>query len=83
MIEPDKLDPSLGTEEQFRGLIAEAHRRGIKVFLDVITHGLMGNSSVIKEHPDWFQGGSWGMTDFDWNGGHTDLDDWWVNIWTE
>jgi len=83
VIEPDKIDPSLGTEEQFKALIAEAHRRGIKVFLDVITHGLMKNSPVIKEHPNWFQGGSWGMTDFDWGGGHTDLDDWWVKIWTD
>lgn len=82
VIEPDKLDPSLGTEEQFKALIAEAHRCGIKVFLDVITHGLMKNSSVIKKHPNWFQGGSWGMADFDWSGGHTDLDDWWVKIWT-
>ena len=23
------------------------------------------------------------MTDYDWRGGHTDLDDWWVNVWTE
>jgi hypothetical protein len=83
VIEPDKLDPSLGTEEQFKGLVAEAHRRGIKVFLDVITHGLMENSAVIKEHPDWFQGSSWGMSDFDWSGGHTDLDDWWVKVWTD
>ncbi len=83
VIEPDKIDPSLGTGEQFEALIAEAHRRSIKVFLDVITHGLMGNSSVIREHPDWFQGGSFGMTDFDWSGGHLDLDDWWVKIWTD
>ena len=41
VIEPDKFDPTLGTAEQFKGLIDEAHRRGIKVFLDVITHGLM------------------------------------------
>jgi hypothetical protein len=83
VIEPDKLDPSLGTEEQFKGLVAEAHRRGIKVFLDVITHGLMESSPVIRRHPNWFQGSSWGMSDFDWNGGHTDLDDWWVKIWTD
>lgn len=82
VIEPDKIDPSLGTVEQFKGFIADAHRRNIKVFLDVITHGLMENSDVIRKHPDWFQGGSWGMIDFDWYGGHTDLDDWWVKIWT-
>ncbi|HUZ47045.1 MAG TPA: alpha-amylase family glycosyl hydrolase [Terriglobia bacterium] len=82
VIEPDKLDPSLGTEREFASLIAEAHRRGIKIFLDVITHGLMAGSPVIQKHPAWFQGGSWGMVDFDWFGGHADLDEWWVNIWT-
>jgi hypothetical protein len=83
VIEPDKFDPTLGTAEEFRQLIHEAHRRGIRVFLDVITHGLMKDSPVIKQHPAWFRGGSWGMTDFDWNGGHTDLDDWWVKIYSE
>lgn len=82
VIEPDKFDPTLGTAEEFRELIAEAHRRGIKVFLDVITHGLMKDSPVIKDHPQWFHGESWGMTDFDWSGGHADLDDWWVKIYT-
>ena len=22
------------------------------------------------------------MVDYDWKGGHTDLDDWWVKTWT-
>ena len=83
VIEPDKFDPTLGTAEEFRQLIHEAHRRGIRVFLDVITHGLMKDSPVIKQHPAWFRGGSWGMTDFDWTGGHTDLDDWWVKIYSK
>ena len=83
VIEPDKFDPTLGTAEEFKQLIHEAHRRGIRVFLDVITHGLMKDSPVIKQHPAWFRGGSWGMTDFDWAGGHTDLDDWWVKIYSE
>lgn len=83
VIEPDRFDPSLGTAEEFKSLIDEAHRLGIRIFLDVITHGLMKDSPVIRKHPAWFRGGSWGMTDFDWDGGHTDLDDWWVKIYTE
>ncbi len=83
VIEPDTFDPGLGTAEEFKVLIYEAHRRGIRIFLDVITHGLMKDSPVIKEHPAWFRGGSWGMTDFDWSGGHTDLDDWWVKIYSD
>jgi len=83
VIEPGQLDPTLGTVEQFKSLIDEAHRSGIKIFLDVITHGVMPQSSLTKLHPDWFRGGNWRMIDYDWSGGHTDLDDWWVNLWTD
>ncbi|KOY17944.1 alpha-amylase family glycosyl hydrolase [Paenibacillus xylanivorans] len=83
VIQHDKLDPSLGGEEEFLALIEEAHRNGIKVFLDVITHGVMSDSPLIDAHPEWFKGGSWGMTDFDWFGDHEDLDDWWVKVWVD
>ena len=82
VIDISKLDPSLGTPTEFKSMIDEAHRRGIRIFLDVITHGVMNDSPLIKEHPHWFRGGSWGMTDYDWEGGHTDLDDWWVRVWS-
>ena len=82
VIDISKLDPSLGTPAEFKSMIDEAHRRGIRIFLDVITHGVMNDSPLIKEHPHWFRGGSWGMTDYDWEGGHTDLDDWWVRVWS-
>ena len=36
-IDPSKLDPTLGGEEDFRALVDEAHRCGIHVILDVIT----------------------------------------------
>jgi uncharacterized lipoprotein YddW (UPF0748 family) len=54
-----------------------------KDFLDVITHGVINYSPLIGEHPAWFKGESWGMTDFDWYGGHSDLDDWWVKTYTD
>lgn len=78
-IRPDSIEPTLGTPEDFKILINEFHKYDIKVFLDVITHGVMSYSSLIKEKPHWFKGGSWGMTDFDWFGEHKDLDDWWVD----
>ncbi len=81
-VEPGKLDPSLGTEQDFKEMIAEAHRRGIRVFLDTIEHGVMNYSPLIQEHPNWFKGGSWGMTDYDWHGEHPDLDEWWIRTWT-
>jgi hypothetical protein len=83
VIEPDKLDPTLGTEKQFKALVDDCHQRGIKLFLDVITHGVMRQSPLIRQHPHWFRGGSWGMIDYDWYGGHTDLDDWWVKVYSD
>lgn len=78
---PDQLDPSLGDGASFKRLIEAAHGVGINVLLDVITHGVMSDSPLIAQHPAWFKGGSWGMTDFDWTGDHPDLDDWWVACW--
>jgi hypothetical protein len=82
-IDVSKLDPSLGTPEEFKAMIDEAHRRGIKIFLDVLTTGVMENSPVRKRHPQWFQGRTWGLTVYDWYGGHSDLDDWWVQVWSD
>jgi hypothetical protein len=82
-VDPAKLDPALGTSDDFKALIDDAHQRGIRIFMDVITHGVMNNSPLIKEHPEWFSGGSWGMTDFDWHGKHNDLDEWWVKTFTD
>lgn len=38
-------------------LVGCAHAHGMKVFLDVITHGVMKDSPLVEEHPDWFLGG--------------------------
>jgi hypothetical protein len=82
-IRPDSIEPTLGTPSDFKLLVQTAHKNGIKIILDVITHGVMASSPLIKQHPDWFKGGSWGMTDYDWKGGHKDLDNWWVKTWTD
>ena len=82
-IEPGVLDPSLGTLDEFKAMVAEAHTRGIRIILDTIEHGVMEYSKIIKDHPDWFKGGSWGMIDYDWEGDHPDLDEWWVQMWTQ
>ena len=73
--------PSLGSKQSFKKLIKKAHSLGIKMFLDVITHGVMSDSPLVKKFPHWFKGGSWGMKDYDWFGKHQDLDDWWINLW--
>jgi glycosidase len=83
VISPDSIDPSLGTREDLKSFTDRCHRYNIKVFLDIITHGVMSYSPLIKEHPGWFKGGSWGMTDYDWNGQHADLDKWWIKTHTD
>jgi glycosidase len=82
VIDPERLDPTLGSEAEFKQMVDEAHRNGIRIFLDTVTHGLMESSPVVRQHPEWFRGSSWGMADFDWVGGHLDLDDWWVQLHT-
>jgi hypothetical protein len=83
LIAPEKFDPVLGTEQEYIDLIQDAHQRGIRIFPDVKTHGVMNSSPLVKEHPEWFRGVHWKMADYDWYGGHTDLDDWWVKIWSD
>jgi glycosidase len=82
-IRHDSIEPTLGTPEEFKAMVADFHSHGIKVFLDIITHGVINYSPLILQHPSWFKGGSWGMTDFDWYGGHADLDEWWVKTHTD
>jgi glycosidase len=82
VIEPDVIDPVLGTEADFKAMIEEAHRRGIRIFLDVIIHGVMDGSPLIERHPDWFRGRSWGMTDFDFDARNPEFDNWWMDVWT-
>ncbi len=77
-IRPDSIDSSLGTKNDLKLMVDEFHKYDIKVFLDVVTHGVMNYSPLITENPKWFKSGSWGMTDYDWHGNHKDLDEWWV-----
>jgi len=81
-IDPEIVDPSLGTDTEFRQMIDQAHKNEIKVFLDVITHGVMPQSPLVKKHPEWFKGSSWGMSDYDWKAHNKELDDWWVDLYS-
>lgn len=78
-IDPQTIDPTLGTPEDFTTFVTACHTANIKVFLDVIGHGLVNESKWIKLHPEWFNGGSWGMVDYNYS--NIGFLDWWASVW--
>ena len=49
-----EIDPSLGTEEDFKKLCEKAHLLGMKVILDVVYNHTARDSVLLKEHPEYF-----------------------------
>lgn len=51
-----KIDPRLGTNEEYKQLIADAHKQGLKVVMDMIFNHCGVNHTWIKDMPskDWF-----------------------------
>jgi len=51
----EETDPHFGTLEELKTLVAEAHKHGIKVILDmVLNHAHNTNPLYKKVHPEWF-----------------------------
>lgn len=48
VVDYQRIDPEYGTNEDFKRLVAEAHRRGIRVILDLVLN------HTSRDHP-WFQ----------------------------
>jgi hypothetical protein len=76
---PDVIDPHLGTPDDLRDLVAAAHALGIRLFLDVISHGVVSSSTLVTDNPDWFDGGTWGMVDYNYR--HPAFRRWWIDLW--
>jgi starch synthase (maltosyl-transferring) len=49
----DAIDPSLGTEKDFRALVADAKKLGIEIALDFAIQ-CSPDHPWLKEHPEWF-----------------------------
>jgi starch synthase (maltosyl-transferring) len=49
----DAIDPSLGTEQELRALVAEAKELGIEIALDFAIQ-CSPDHPWLKEHPEWF-----------------------------
>ena len=48
-----QLDIRYGTDEEFRTLLATAHKHNINVILDYVANHMHINSPTYKQHPDW------------------------------
>ncbi|RMG61264.1 MAG: alpha-amylase [Calditrichaeota bacterium] len=48
------VNPELGSEADFRALVNEIHRRGMKVILDIVPNHSANDHPFMATHPDWF-----------------------------
>ena len=49
----DAVNPEYGTPDDLKALVAAAHRRGIKVFIDIVINHTAWDS-VLMKHPEWY-----------------------------
>ena len=49
-----KINPVLGTEEDFQDFIKEAHKQGFKVIMDWAAGYTSWDNSLINKHPGWY-----------------------------
>lgn len=50
----ERLEPSLGSEQDFADLIAAAHGLGMRVLMDLVLQGCSLEARYVQEHPAWF-----------------------------
>ena len=66
-VEPRKVDPRLGTEEELQSLVESAHEHGIRVMMDLVVNHVHEDHPYVDEHPDWFNSGCiCGTNQCDW-----------------
>lgn len=55
-----RIDPRLGSNEDFKSLVTEAHRKGLKVVMDMIFNHCGSENPLFRDMPgeDWFHHGS-------------------------
>lgn len=61
------IDPALGTQDDLRRLVREAHQRGIKVIIDLVANHTAWDS-VMMAHPDFYKKDKQGnvTSPYDW-----------------
>lgn len=53
-VELDGVDPRFGTPEELKALTAAARARGMRTLCDLVFNHVHDQSSLPREHPDWF-----------------------------
>jgi cyclomaltodextrinase / maltogenic alpha-amylase / neopullulanase len=48
------INPSYGTKEDFKRLVSEAHRRGLRVIIDIVANHTAWDS-VLMKHPEFYK----------------------------
>ena len=48
------INQEFGTGDDLKELITEAHKRGMKLILDVVLNHTSWDNELIKTHPDWY-----------------------------
>ncbi|MCK9243766.1 MAG: alpha-amylase family glycosyl hydrolase [Candidatus Marinimicrobia bacterium] len=48
------VNPDLGTEQDLKNLVSNAHELGIKVILDIACNHSSWDNLLIEQHPDWY-----------------------------
>lgn len=49
------VNPDYGTPADLKRLVAESHKRGMKVIIDVVVNHTAWDNNLIKEHPEFYK----------------------------
>jgi cyclomaltodextrinase / maltogenic alpha-amylase / neopullulanase len=52
-VSSSKVDFRFGTNQEFKNLVADAHRKNINVLLDYVAHHVHKEHPFYKQHPEW------------------------------
>lgn len=48
------IDPALGTADDFRAFVEQAHSLNLRVIMDLVANHSAWDNPLIEEHPDWY-----------------------------
>ena len=51
----DAINPDYGTGNDLRQLVDAAHKRNMKVFIDIVANHTAWDATLIEQHPDWYR----------------------------